>query len=848
MLGFCKQSHALPRINNRVPTALVIGFYDRKNAGDEMYKVAMPMIFGRAVNLTFVCMDDIEVLPADDKIDFVICGGGDIINAYFMTKAERLLAKYTGRVYAFSVGVPYPSDAKYLHLFDHVFVRSLHDYDVAIPEIGSKNVSYLPDAAMVLAGGADAAAAAPTYSNAFMLGVCLAQPAFAHNPVAGQLLDTIVAQLVSLRQSVPTLRVHLISFNYGANADESDLGLNREIADRLGDGFPVVVPTLTDPMAIFKYLAMMDAVVCMRYHSLVFSHILRKRIVALYCSPKVDRLVADIADIADISGTHVQAYKLPVDEVGRPASIDGDRLYGMLSNAAAALNATTSLEPLEVVDWSLAKGIMIFSKKRANLLLKRDTLTLESTLSECRRILPPYLGIEAPEFDALMLRTGILPTYGHTHADIARLVCFIITKSMQSACLWGLIDNMATETFCLRDAIVYIWKDFYEEAILPREAAAEEVYYPQIPIRRRALVSLDGVFTNDFKNYHRSGWAYAVGGLMNINAQQLLRSTNHHVMIDSYLDRSFHWGLDTLKAVGVVPYTKPWIGFVHHTFHTGHSSYNCVELFANPDFIASLSCCRGLISLTEYLASTLRQALAGCGFSNVPVHVVMHPMENVDNLFTMEKFLANGDRKLVQVGAWLRDAYSIYNLYMWNNRLSLQKCALKGKDMNNYFSPEGLLPRIETILLEDTSPPAPGSDGICRAANNTNKYGVGLFDLIASNDASVRIIDRLTNEEYDELLAYNLVYLKLVDCSAVNTVLECLVRNTPLIVNRHPAVEEILGKTYPCFYLTDLDATILINDLDRIRAGHLHLKNMEKSRFGLQSFVDSVQAIVANTV
>ena len=39
-----------------------------------------------------------------------------------------------------------------------------------------------------------------------------------------------------------------------------------------------------------------------------------------------------------------------------------------------------------------------------------------------------------------------------------------------------------------------------------------------------------------------------------------------------------------------------------------------------------------------------------------------------------------------------------------------------------------------------------------------------------------------------------------MDASAVNTIIECKVRNTPVIVNRLPAVVEILGENYPFYY------------------------------------------------
>jgi hypothetical protein len=65
---------------------------------------------------------------------------------------------------------------------------------------------------------------------------------------------------------------------------------------------------------------------------------------------------------------------------------------------------------------------------------------------------------------------------------------------------------------------------------------------------------------------------------------------------------------------------------------------------------------------------------------------------------------------------------------------------------------------------------------------------------------NIEIIETLENSDYDTLLSENIVCIYLVDASTVNTVLECIVRNTPIIINRHPAVVELLGNDYPLFY------------------------------------------------
>ena len=65
---------------------------------------------------------------------------------------------------------------------------------------------------------------------------------------------------------------------------------------------------------------------------------------------------------------------------------------------------------------------------------------------------------------------------------------------------------------------------------------------------------------------------------------------------------------------------------------------------------------------------------------------------------------------------------------------------------------------------------------------------------------NIDVLQNMDNQKYDELLCENIVFINLVDASTVNTIIECIIRNTPIIVNRHPAAVELLGQNYPLFF------------------------------------------------
>jgi hypothetical protein len=107
----------------------------------------------------------------------------------------------------------------------------------------------------------------------------------------------------------------------------------------------------------------------------------------------------------------------------------------------------------------------------------------------------------------------------------------------------------------------------------------------------------------------------------------------------------------------------------------------------------------------------------------------------------------------------------------------------------------------------------------------------------------------MSNADFDALLTRNIVFLCLKDCSAVNTVIECMARSTPLVVNRHPALEELLGKDYPGFY-DDLEGAAAIAMSRRAIAlcNAFMRDRVDKSTLCLEAFVAGVRNAVGEVV
>lgn len=96
--------------------------------------------------------------------------------------------------------------------------------------------------------------------------------------------------------------------------------------------------------------------------------------------------------------------------------------------------------------------------------------------------------------------------------------------------------------------------------------------------------------------------------------------------------------------------------------------------------------------------------------------------------------------------------------------------------------------------------------------------------------------NKLPQDKFDEQFQYNIQFMDVVDASANNGVLECIRRNTPLLINRHPAVMEYLGESYPFYFESLEEANEKINNPDLIPMTHKYLKRMDKSDLGFRHF------------
>jgi hypothetical protein len=258
-----------------------------------------------------------------------------------------------------------------------------------------------------------------------------------------------------------------------------------------------------------------------------------------------------------------------------------------------------------------------------------------------------------------------------------------------------------------------------------------------------------------------------------------------------------------------------WIGIVHLTPKTPDflNIINLNRLFEIKEFIESMKNCIGIITLSTYITNFMIYKFKEYKF-NCKIFTLKHPVIDGSEIpkFDLEKYINNKNKKIIQIGQQLRKVTSIYILKV----IDYKKIWLTGtKDFER-----------------------------CKRLINSEINFFGLHKEINDN-VEMKYTD--TFEEYDNLLTDNIVFIDLFDSAANNVLLECIIRNTPIILNRTEGVLEYLGHNYP-LYFDNLNEVPLLLNLDKIKLAYNYLQIIDKNQFSIELFTKNIFTISNNVV
>jgi hypothetical protein len=271
--------------------------------------------------------------------------------------------------------------------------------------------------------------------------------------------------------------------------------------------------------------------------------------------------------------------------------------------------------------------------------------------------------------------------------------------------------------------------------------------------------------------YHNGGWLSSLMELKNINNKNGIR-------FDCFLESNFCWEGSKNQS-----YKEDWVGILHNPIDSPKwymSKVKNTNIFDSPKFIESLISCKGLYVLSDYERVKVENKLSELKL-DIKVNSIKHTSPSVENKWSFSRYKNN--KKILHIGWWLRDVGSFYNI-----KTSKSKIRIK------------INQKIEDQINQ-------------------------IFEI---DNKDVKELEYLDNLDYENLINTSIVYIKLVDAVANNTILECIERCVPILVNRHPSIEEYLGTDYPLYFNDDSDIEELTSDENIIKS-HNYLSKIKNN-------------------
>ena len=802
---------------------LCTGFYYRSNLGDDIFQIIFNSIFLK-LNLEYklFSLDDCKEIP--NNTTTIILGGGEILNKYFLEKLQGLCekSKFNGKIIAYSCELPIGDIIQEVNIIDWFILRNKNDTERLKSHFNTeKFIEYIPDLVCSL-NKKDFVS--ESFVSKKIVTVCLARTIFKGNDHYKFYLKKIVLFLKFIHQL--GYSIYLLPFNTSKSEHESDLFINKDI-DELCQGlnFKVtnIIPTSNIPGILLKeaiqQINSSDFTICSRYHAHILSVVCGKPIISIPHTKKAKEQIKTF-------GLNNWVIEPTLDECNRPIDLDIEKAMKLFG--------------------SFKKNFVEIKKQIDN--LKFPTITNHVTkivelLSNQPRDIPPFY-VSKSYTNTLINQTieqtkkkfNIQDLIQEQNSDITervtRFILYLLCRDCNSSYYCGLSQKIFKPNFNAIEDFKWICNDYWSKK-------KHLLLKPEVPTQSKTnrIFNLTYIFPHLLENIHRSGWFKAV------HNTGVLHSSNG-IIFDMFLDKTFHWGEKTYLDLKLLPYNKPWVGIVHHTPNQTYTEFNTNSMILKDSWKNSFSNCIGIYTMSNWLTKWFN--------TNVPtlnVNTLIHPTEIPEIKFCFDKFIENPDKKLVQIGGWLRNTYSIYRIKVLE---FIRKTHLIGKNMENYVKPDQPF-----LNLIGNYVPSLKLNHAISSDNSSNKYvyfmnkyiedivnkspinNNKIIEIIESNHNSVQPISTLNDNEYDMLLSNNIVFIDLIELSACNTLLECIVRNTPIVIRPLEPVVERLGIDYPLFW-NDYDDITNILTIDNIKKAHEYLKNLDKSCYSYEYWINSI--------
>ena len=317
-------------------------------------------------------------------------------------------------------------------------------------------------------------------------------------------------------------------------------------------------------------------------------------------------------------------------------------------------------------------------------------------------------------------------------------------------------------------------------------------------------------FKPKYDNYglHYCGWEKVINVFISQYKEKEIKCKMiHELFFDEWLEKLLLWGNKMVNEKFLYKIRENklhLISFIHNPYYIPEPNCNKKGLLLSDDAqfnknLFKLIEKEQLSNNIEYLyCLSLSHKEILCNkypqYQNKFVSVY-HPIMSDENIsFSYELFLSN--KHILHIGWWLRNFNSFINFKL---PPSYKKKIIIKDDFKQDFFKNITIPKNNNIEF---------------------KY-------------------QLSNEKYREVFTNSVIFADIVEGVANNTILECILFNTPIILRRTPSSEEYLGKEYPLFFNTIEELFYLYDEsvlLNLIQSSHNYLRNMDKTHISIETF------------
>lgn len=801
---------------------LILGYYEKYNLGDQAYKVAFPtLIKQQSQEIQFANPHDLKEIPPGTTS--IIVGGGDVINDWFNEEFKRLLSNYYGPVYAVSIGITYPStlNDKYLARYDQIYVRHKAHAAELTSIKQTDNVFHIPDAAFII----PIPPALPKPQRP-IIGVFLANGIH-----ISEVLKPVLSNLIQ------DYDVILYSFNTSSESHESDVLYAQHHYPEYKQG-----PIIQDPVKMLAEMSRLHFAICVRYHSNIFAIMQHIPFVSIASTQKVKFLLEDndLKNYYDPSRTQSLATLVH--------SYLQEPLYSTLKNKLKTIHTNAT---------KVLSSIKLFNNTKKS---------IEQINDECKA----------------MINSNQPPELIASHA------IYHITKSVNNKYFYGFVENLRDASKDLFEMLKWLFEDFnnhHPKAIKFLQAQDDFVGvhrsgWDYATSLLRQFQSPTGILTDLYVDgtFHWNEELYQAQGIIPFKQQWIgfIHHTAHPTYNEYNLQNlfekdSFLLSLPFCKAL--ITLSKTNQEWVQQKLKELNLNIPVFKLFHPTEYTPSLFQPFNFTSNPRVvqIGSWLRDPYA---IYYAPIHLgskyvlIGKNMNNIVHPESLSIKLANSCQNEcdIHVDANHRNAQTVCECYDYSSEqysnVHHHMCRPHKRPCGHHPPSYGntCIQFILRYLWKQQAPPKltvlTNHKG-CECGSKLQHYNQQsqiikrqeatirqLNATIKRNYQSVTPIAQLSNDDYDKLLSSSVVFLKLEDAAAVNTIIECIIRNTPIIVNRLPATVEYLGADYPLFYNH-------INEVSKftakdVQAAYKYLTKLDKSPYVADTFIKGFKAILAS--